>query len=84
MCNPAATFCALIERQLPRTWRWAAYGVEDIPRAEGSAPTRTAARRGAVKALVALGRQGLIELPRRKFPEPALITGLLPSHRPSH
>jgi hypothetical protein len=62
LCNPAATYCALVEQELPRTWLWSVYGVEDIPRAAGAAPTRAAAQRAAVKALVDLDRRGVIEL----------------------
>src|SRR5262245_7686450 len=40
MCNPAATFCALVERELPDVWRWAVYGVEDIARAQGVAASK--------------------------------------------
>jgi hypothetical protein len=62
LCDPAVTYCALVEQELPRTWLWAIYGIEDIPRAAGAAPTRAAARHAAVKALVDLDRRGVIKL----------------------
>lgn len=63
MCNPAVTFCALVEQEDPKSWRWAVYGIEDIACVEGAAPTHAAARCAAVKALVTLDRQGVIKLP---------------------
>jgi len=77
MCNPTATFCALVERELPGAWRWAVYGVEDIARAQGKAPTKTAARHMAVKALIALDRQGALQLPAATPAVPAFRTGAL-------
>jgi hypothetical protein len=62
LSNSAATFCALVERELPGVWRWAIFGVEDIARAQGVAPTKVAARRMAVKALIALGKQGVLKI----------------------
>ncbi|MDB6116197.1 MAG: hypothetical protein JWQ83_2220 [Lacunisphaera sp.] len=72
MCNAAATYCALTEQEHLRNWRWAVYGVDDIARAEGSAPTHSQARRAALKALVILDRQGVVKLPARSHSVPPL------------
>jgi hypothetical protein len=68
MCDRAATTCALVEQEHADVWRWAVFGVDDVACREGEAPTRTAARRAAVKALVTLDRQGVVKLPEEKPP----------------
>ena len=72
MCNAAATYCALIEQEHLRNWRWAVYGVDDVARAEGSSPAHAEARRAALKALVILDRQGVVKLPARAHSVPPL------------
>ncbi len=75
MCNRAATFCALVEQEHPGVWRWAVYGVEDIARREGLAPTQAAARCAAVKALIALDQQGVIDVPGLEIDVPPISSG---------
>jgi hypothetical protein len=66
MCNPGATFCALIEQEHSDVWRWAVHDVKDVARREGTAPTKAAAKCAAFKALVALDQQGVIALAQAK------------------
>lgn len=78
ICNPSAMFCALVEQEHPTTWRWAVYGIEDDALEEGSAPTNRAARRAALRALVALGHRGVIQLQYRPAAAPTPVAATRP------
>lgn len=75
MCNSAATFCALVERELPGVWRWAVYGVEDIARAQGVTSTKTAAQHTALKVLLTLEQQGALNIRIPTPARPSLLRG---------
>lgn len=61
MCNSPALFCALVEQELPDTWRWAVYGTEDDALDEGTAPTHDGARRTAIRSLITLDHAGVLK-----------------------
>lgn len=79
MCNSAATFCALVERELPGIWRWAVYGVEDIARAQGVTSTKAEAQHTALKALLTLEQQGALNI-RVPTPVHSSLPGGVPTY----
>ena len=77
LCHPATAFFALVEQERPGAWRWVIYAAEDVPLAQGSAPSQWQAQQAALRDSAWVTPGGEEHLLTTDAPAPALIPNYL-------